>query len=432
MFGHQVQAQGVSPYSAYGLGDLQSSALTPQLSMGQLSMPFSDPTELNVGNPATYSYLEYAVFSVDVSSSFVRINANEGSAEFNDTRLRAIAMGFPLKRGKWGMSMGLLPVSNVGYDLNDSGTLDTLDVNYNYAGEGGMNQFYLGVGGKVFQKGHSILSVGANGAFVFGTVDKIRKAIYPDDMGYYNTRSRSSLRIRDLSFDLSTYFETQLAADSLGANTVDFLAGAAYRFGTDLYAERGLLTESFVFGNGGTEVPRDTIQFIDEEKGQVHIPHLWSVGVGLRFNDQLTVGAEVHFRNWSKYSTTFDLEETSRADLQNTSRYSLGAVYYPAKNFDEARQAKYHKAMKYRLGFRYMDTYLQLNDEQLNQYGISFGLGLPLFKARSNSWFNIGCELGQRGTTDKNLLKEDYMSLYFGVSLAPSGREKWFKKSKID
>ncbi len=88
--------------------------------------------------------------------------------------------------------------------------------------------------------------------------------------------------------------------------------------------------------------------------------------------------------------------------------------------------------MKYRMGFRYLDSYLQLNDEQLSQYGISFGIGIPLLKAMSNSWLNIGGEIGERGTLKNDLLKEQYVNLYFGLTIAPLKRDKWFRKNKID
>lgn len=435
------QDQGASPYSAYGLGDLNSAAFTPHLSMGHLSIPFSDPSAINVGNPATYGSLGSTMLNLDVRSTFISFETAEGKGQANNTKVRSLSMGFPLKRGKWGLALGILPFTSVGYELSDYAPLDTLgDIEYNYSGEGGLNQFFLGVGGKVWGTEKFSLNVGANGAYVFGSVDKVRKAIYPEDQGYYNTRSRSSLRLHDFSFDLATYAEYRLLDKkvSKGDNqerprTLDLIGGLTYRFGTKINAEEGLLTENYILSSTGVELPRDTIEFIDDEDGTVNVPELWSVGLGMRINDQWLVGVEAHFRDWRKFSTSFGSEETARGELQRASRFSLGAQFYPAKSLELAKDASYWSAMKYRVGFRYLDTYLQLNEHQLDQYGISFGLGFPLLKARSNSWLNIGCELGQRGTTDKELLQEKYVNLYFGLTLAPAGYlDKWFRRRKID
>jgi len=47
----------------------------------------------------------------------------------------------------------------------------------------------------------------------------------------------------------------------------------------------------------------------------------------------------------------------------------------------------------YRLGGYYSDTYLRINNEQLSDYGITFGVGLPL-KAYKSS-FNLGMVLAK-------------------------------------
>lgn len=487
---------GVSPYSAYGIGDLSSAGFVQQLSMGDISLTIDDPSTINVGNPATYGSIKHTIFDVGVDSRYLRIQTDEGTIDLTSTKVHNMALAFPIARGRWGLSLGILPVSNVGYTLTDSETLDSIGtVNYKYEGEGGLNQFYLGLGGKVWQKDKSILSLGFNAAYVFGSVEKIRKAIYPSDQGYYNTRSRESLIAKDLSLDLGAHFETQILEDSLvdqvhkiqiridaekkeadslqmlmddalnstdstlwkkhsrnlgkvegeitrledkkivkehSTKTVDLLLGASYKFGTNLSAEINLLTENYLIGTGDVEFPRDTIEHIDDETGKVFIPSLYSFGIGFKFNNKLTVAAEVHIRDWTKYSTTFDIEERSKAELQKARRYSIGMMYYPIGEAAHAPRAKFLKTIKYKAGFRYLDTYLQLNEEQLAQYGISFGVGIPLLKQRSNSWINLGCELGERGTLKNDLIKEQYANIYFGLTLAPLTGDRWFRKRKID
>ena len=86
----------------------------------------------------------------------------------------------------------------------------------------------------------------------------------------------------------------------------------------------------------------------------------------------------------------------------------------------------YHKKMHYRLGGHYENSYLKLNGEQLKDYGISFGVGLPFRNTKSS--FNLACELGRRGTMENNLIRENYAVLSFSVTL----HDFWFYKQKYD
>jgi len=88
----------------------------------------------------------------------------------------------------------------------------------------------------------------------------------------------------------------------------------------------------------------------------------------------------------------------------------------------------------YRLGVRYEQMNLIIDNQQLDAYGISFGAGIPisLKRPQSPSTFNIGVELGQRGTTENNLLREDYLMISVGFTLMPHFRNAWFVQRKYD
>jgi len=83
------------------------------------------------------------------------------------------------------------------------------------------------------------------------------------------------------------------------------------------------------------------------------------------------------------------------------------------------------------MGARYSQTYLNLRDTQINSYGITFGVGLPLRALAirgSKSKINIGFEIGRRGTTEKGLIQEDYINFYLGVTV----NELWFFKRRYE
>ena len=49
------QLNTMSPYSFYGVGDLNVTGLTQNIFMGGLSNALSDPCHLNFNNPSSYS-----------------------------------------------------------------------------------------------------------------------------------------------------------------------------------------------------------------------------------------------------------------------------------------------------------------------------------------------------------------------------------------
>lgn len=65
-----------------------------------------------------------------------------------------------------------------------------------------------------------------------------------------------------------------------------------------------------------------------------------------------------------------------------------------------------------------------LKNESINDYGMTFGLGLPVGLSK----INIGFELGKKGTTTQNLIQENYFNLNIGLSLS----DLWFRKREIN
>ena len=78
--------------------------------------------------------------------------------------------------------------------------------------------------------------------------------------------------------------------------------------------------------------------------------------------------------------------------------------------------------MTYRAGFKYINGGLEVNQQDIKDFGINFGLGIPVGRL---SKADFGVEFGQRGTNDFGLIKENYLNFMIGVSL----NDLWFIKS---
>jgi hypothetical protein len=116
----------------------------------------------------------------------------------------------------------------------------------------------------------------------------------------------------------------------------------------------------------------------------------------------------------------------------DNSRYSAGFSIIPKPVYGE--KGDFFKKVRYSAGLRYENLYYNFNNTQLNEVGISFGLGLPVVKSirieeekvAIVSMVNITAEYIKRGTTDGGLVQEDYFSIGLGLNL----NDKWFTKRK--
>ena len=130
------------------------------------------------------------------------------------------------------------------------------------------------------------------------------------------------------------------------------------------------------------------------------------------------LGTEISFQKNSNMSNRF--EDFTNATFEDSQKYVIGGYYIP--KFDSF--SSYLSRVVYRAGFRYENTGLVIKDKSIEDYGMNFGLGLPL----GFSKIDLGFEVGVRGTQYNNLIRENYFNLSVGLSLS----DKWFKKRKID
>jgi len=167
----RAQTSIFSPYSIYGVGDLQSSGFAQNMAMGKIAYGLRSPSHINFSNPASYTSfkLQSFVFETGVLSNTVKLISDDTSQTINNTSLAYLSFGFPVTKW-WGSSFGLRPYSNVGYKVSNSDDIpDIGPVTYEYESSGGLNQFYIGNAFKL-----KSFSFGFNASYLFGPIENIR------------------------------------------------------------------------------------------------------------------------------------------------------------------------------------------------------------------------------------------------------------------
>jgi len=80
----------------------------------------------------------------------------------------------------------------------------------------------------------------------------------------------------------------------------------------------------------------------------------------------------------------------------------------------------------YRFGAEYIGSYMIIDNIPINYGAITFGAGFPLKGVISV--LNASVELGQNGTTKKDLFRERFVTINLDLSLW----DLWFRKRKYD
>ena len=379
------------------------------MAMGGISLGVYSPYFVNAANPASYVAFDSLSFIFDVSiftkqSDLITQDITQSA---NYTSLGNLLFGFPVASW-WKASFGLQPFSMVGYNMVDSQLDENQgNVNFLYEGKGGINQFYIGNSFSLTKN----LSAGFNLSYLFGSIDKSKADEFPDSAYKINYKLLNAARVHDVYLNYGLFYHKQLKSG------LQYNAGFVFSNNSKISATESRLGYTYFTSSNDVELVRDTVLNEPDVKGNILLPTNLGFGFSLAKTDKWLAGADIQWQNWENY-TYF-----GRADsLKNSLRLSAGGSFTPSAS----TVSGYWQRITYRAGLRYTSSYLSLRGQNIDEFGISIGVGLPLPRTRST--INLAAEFGSRGTTDSNLIKDNFVKFTLGLSIF----ERWFIIRKYD
>lgn len=402
-----------SPYSQYGLGDLSSQSVGFNKGMNGVGLGMRKGNEVNPLNPASYSAIDSLTMIFDgglfgqitnYEELGKKVNAKAGGFDYFTTLFRVYK--------HWGVSVGVLPYSNIGYDYTQVsyetlGT-DKLKEVTAYNGNGGFNQLYVGVGWQIAKP----LSVGVNLSYLWGD---IRQEIEGGTSTYSNTLFREyEMSVSSYKIDFGVQLTLPLAKRDL------LTVGATFSPGHHLNSDpvcRMIMTNSSI-------TKSDTTSFTINNG--LSIPTSFGVGLGYSHTSKFRVGADFHLQKWGSVSyPLFDGNTYALKDglLKDRFQANVGAEFMSNPN---SRKLLGH--VRFRAGVGYATPYYYINGQEgPKELSASIGFGIPIANAYNNrSILNISGQYVRR--TADNLLTENTFRLCIGLTF----NERWFAKWKIE
>lgn len=423
----EAQEGTTSPYSFYGIGSLKFKGTVENRSMGGLSI-YTDSIHVNLRNPASFTDNNMTVynnesrvvkFAVGGEHSTTTLKTSDASDKANATTFDYLALSVPM--GKFGFGFGLMPYTSVGYKLESNTIVNSEEVlGSRFRGEGGVNKVFLALAYQI----NKDLSIGVDASYNFGKITNSSIEFSYDEFDgtllAYQSRETNESELSGLNFNIGLSYKPMIT------DKLQLISGLTYSPQSDITSRNERVFSTIVIsGTTGQEVVVNEItadlasQGLD--KTELTLPSKTALGVGIGEPRKWFVGAEYTLLQTSKFSNRiFDVSPNST--FEDASTISVGGFYIPKyTSFN-----KYWKRVTYRAGMRYENTGLKINDESINEFGISFGVGLPVGKLFSNA--NLGFEFGKRGTTNQNLVQENFFNFQLSLSL----NDRWFVKRKYN
>ncbi|MEG1622594.1 MAG: hypothetical protein RR330_04405 [Alistipes sp.] len=415
-----------SPYSMYGIGEINTQGSLPSRSMGGVGVGMRSVSGVNLLNPAAYSVtlrksilFNFGLEGQNFYNSQRRADGSLAKTSYNTFNFHDIALQIPLAKGL-GLGFSLSPYSSVGYRTSHLEEKDEIwgdigRVKYAHTGEGDITEVKLGVGWEIFKN----FSIGLAAQYYWGDIDRgFSTTIIP-----YVGDGKYTPIIGSSNYSVSRFkgqFGVQYNAISTSKRTLTL--GATYTLGGNLNPR--VTNTIYINDNFNTTAQGDTTHLA------VVLPHQLAVGAFYE-TPRFSVGLDYLYQNWSGNSN-----QTEKAvggftvAYRNTHTLKFGVEWTPNRN--DVR--RFYKRWHYRAGVNYGNYYQTFGGQNVTQYAVTAGIGIPV-KFAGFSAIDVGVEFGGRGRHTNiaervGLIKQNYFK--FSIGFAMFGEDYWFVRPKYE
>jgi len=391
-----------SLYSSHGIGEVSEAGLQQNFSMGNLGYGTPSSFGINLQNPSMLYNNPLSSFSVGLMGDFRTYEGDAVSDNSSTVSLRYLAMAFPVIQARWSTAFSLLPYSSVNYNSYSVDSLDNDVAAVNqYQGNGGLSSLSWSNSIRVYKS----LAIGIKSSFVFGTIEKdSRVQLTGEDVSNsYVIGYTENTAYKDIIFSLSLSNKFKISNKSF------INVGAVYNLSGELSGDLETGYERYSGSNLLQEVELTT------EDVSFKLPR--SIGAGLSYQivNKLLIGADLDLKQWP------DVSESGETSYNDAMSLSLGGELIP----DIQSVSNYFKRARYRAGINYKELPYLVENTQINDFGINFGVALPV---SGYSSIETAFKYGWRGTTDNGLTRESYFQVVLGATI----NDRWFIKRKYD
>ena len=382
-----------SPYSLFGLGVGNNLNPGKTNAMGNTGIAMSDALTINALNPAALSTISTHQFIYDIGLKFQYGLLNQGNGDESRINSNFSNLSLAVKatpNSAFGLS--LKPKTDVGYlvsgiERSIEGSNQTFFSTI--FGAGGINNLNITYANSSFKK----LRLGFSTSFLFGEISETETNF----ISFTNLQIEDRNVYRGVQFDLGAQYNIRPKTS----------LGLVFKTSSNLSATRE------------RTVSQPNTQTITDEQDldSFELPMEFGIGLSSYLKNNVLFNFDIKRSFWD---ATNQEDEVGRFVDQNL--IGFGVQYIPREN-----GLKFWERTHYRMGFQLDTGYLQVNEQQVNGYQLTAGLGLPLTKIGSSS-LNLSYSFQSNGVINNGLIREHYHTLTINLSFS----SRWFIKRTVD
>lgn len=392
-------ASGGSAYSLFGIGDIGYVPSAVSQGMGYTGIGLPGATSINGIQPAAWTPMSRVRVDAGLLYEGFKSSDESRSHYLANTNFNGALLAIPISTGQGIVTvLGFVPYSNVDYNIFVDGSQRGVNYQLNSSGTGGISRGLAGLSYSPFPN----LALGASFNYLFGTIDRTTIFSPSDPSLYIGGTSTQTMSLHGITITLGGMFNGfGNISESLKPFSLGFVLTTGGNLKTQTETDYNFLSE---------------LDTIPSGNGRLSIPFAYGFGLGYQPGERYLLAVDYYAQQWGNAT----VNGVHPPDIRNSYRLGIGAQQVPA------RDARWWFArLVYRMGFYYHSTYYQIDGEPINEWGITGGLGIPLF---GDTRLNSALEYGGRGTMNNGLVKDRIIRVTFSLSLS----ELWFQRYEED
>jgi hypothetical protein len=393
-----TNAQNSSVYSRFGIGDLEYGYSSRMLGIGDLGIAELDAEHILISNPAGWSALNRTRIEIGLGYKGVLISDNSRSAFTSEVEFTGLTFGFPVSRDLGiGLVAGIVPYSNLSYKVKSKveATEEIPAYTNTYDGKGGLSKIFIG---SSYQMPLDFI-IGASLDYYFGNQNYLLARDFENSDGYVNS-----------------VFENSHRSTGTGVSLGIISPNLAKNFGLDFFSDLRIGVSYNLTGKLNTDtIYTSTSNYLVDTtasgNAETEIPARFNGGISFGLSDEYNFNVDYMFQQFS----SFTFNGAKNSNLQDASKFSAAFEYKPKRALGQTSWEQ----IVWRFGLSFEQTQYKFNGNGINQFSTFAGLSFPL---GIDNTIDLAVEYSNRGKTDNNLINEQAIKIYLGLSFG----ELWF------
>lgn len=396
-----------SPYSMIGIGDIVNKNFDRSSGMGNAGISLSSYRYIYDENPASIAFLSNNLLAMEVSGNMNAISYKGNQLTQSNTssqfQVQRFVMGTKVTPF-WGMSFGLKQFSSSNYYFSQPQYINGgngIGINTTHVGSGGINQVFISNAARIGKN----FSLGVNASYLFGHMK--------DEEQWPASLETGGVQLNSIKNQYYThfYFQGGLQYHAKLSPKWQFGLGAVGSMKTTL---KGNTYYTLSQGDGNISIPLEIINDSVVGVSKFNLPIMYGGGLSLTYDNKLTFSADYKQQKWSSVTNISNGLDYS---FTNSNQISGGIEYTKRKNIVLRNHIVPFDKYFFQIGGYYNNEYLSVRGYQLTDAALTLGVGINYLSTTGTGFstlFNV--QLGSRGTTKNNLIKENYIQL--GVTIS--------------